>query len=138
MRVKITDHARSLVGVKYRHQGRTQTGMDCAGLIIDILKLLEVPFPIWENYRREPVQADFLASFRKYLVQKPVKDRLPGDVILFRDGVMTMHCAVYDIVDGNEYIIHAFATRRKVVEELYNKQWREATTWCFAFPGVDD
>ena len=113
-------------------------GMDCAGLIIKPMVELGLPYPTIANYRREPRQEDFMRSFYEYMVPKLVKDVLPGDALTFRDATQTMHCAIYDIVNGKEYIIHSFATRRMVVEQRYDTEWRGKTTFCFAYPGVDD
>ena len=67
--------------------------------------------------------------------EKPVVNREPGDIVLLRDNIFTCHTA---ILDYNNYMIHSFASRRKVVQEFITDEWVGRMTYCFAFPGVED
>lgn len=140
LRQQILDEARTWMDIPFRHQGRNRThGIDCVGLVIkvaekfDLLKGFDV-----SDYRREPDQYKFLDHFKEQMQIKPVADRKPGDVLLMRDRVFTCHSVFYDVVKDQERIIHAFATRRKVVEEELTDEWRRNITHCFEYRGVDN
>ena len=135
-RDQIIQEALSWKGVRFRHQGRTRIhGVDCAGLIIAVAQELGLSKFDVANYRREPNQEQFIQHFRDQMREKPVVDREPGDIVLLRDNIFTCHTA---ILDHNNYMIHAFAARRKVVREQITDEWTGRMTYCFAFPGVDD
>ena len=139
IRQKILDEARTWMDIPFRHQGRTRhNGIDCVGLVIKVAEEFNLlgGFDV-KNYRREPDQYKFLDHFKEQMVLKPIKDRKPGDVLLMRDNVFTCHSVFYDVVDGQEKIIHAYALRRKVVEEDLTQEWKDNITHCFAYKGVD-
>lgn len=138
-RQQVVDAARRWVGTKWRHQGRSLVhGIDCAGLVIAIAKELDIStFDIY-NYQRDPQNDNFIAHFRREMTKRPIADRMPGDILLMRDNMFTCHSVVYDIVDGAEMIIHAYARRRKVVEEPYSKDWQDHTTHCFSFKDLEE
>jgi hypothetical protein len=139
-RLQIVQEARSWLGRPFRHQGREWAhGVDCVGLVIKIQSALD---PSWEydvtDYRREPKQQEFIQNFRDLMVEKNPADRLPGDVLLMRDRRFTCHCVVYDVNSSEEYIIHSYALRRKVVEEPLSAEWKNNITHCFEFKGIVD
>jgi len=139
-RNSVLEEARSWLGAPFRHQGRNRAhGVDCVGLAIMVQKAHD---PDWDhditNYRREPDQGYFLSLFRELMVEKPIADRLPGDILLMRDRRFTCHCVFYDVKSGTEFIVHSYALRRKVVEEQLSTEWRNNTTHCFEFKGITD
>ncbi len=134
-RLSIVEEARTWCGVPFRHQGRNRQGIDCAGLVIAIAWGLRLSgYDYKADYRREPKPDEFIAAFRANMREKPIADRLSGDIVLIRDGRFTCHSAV---IDGDN-MIHAFATRRKVVKERFTDDWLNRCTYCFAYPGVSD
>jgi cell wall-associated NlpC family hydrolase len=137
-REEVLWHARDHLGVKFRHQGRQRLGVDCIGLILRVGTLIGCDMPSVTGYRRQPRPDVFLGMYHEHMVHKTFPDRKPGDVVLLRDQIFTTHCAIYDIVDGREMIIHSFAPRKMVVEEPFSDLYIGSTTWCFAYPGVDD
>ncbi len=135
-RDQIVQEALSWRGVRFRHQGRTRAhGVDCAGLVIAVAQELGLSEFNVVNYRKEPDQQQFIQHFKDQMREKPVLDREPGDIVLLRDNIFTCHTA---ILDYHNYMIHAFATRRKVVREQITNDWISNMTYCFAFPGVGD
>ncbi len=137
-RISIVEEARSWVDVPWRHQGRTRLGIDCAGLVIVVAKALRLSTFDISNYRREPKRDQFIGHFRSNMREKQVVDRLPGDVLLIRDQMFTCHSAIVDREGEQEYMIHAFATRRKVVREPLTADWIDRCTHCFAYPECGD
>lgn len=138
-RQQVVDAARRWVGTKWRHQGRSLVhGIDCAGLVIVVAQELGIStFDIY-NYQRDPLNDNFIDHFIREMTKKPRADRKPGDILLIRDTKFTCHSVVFDIVGGVEMIIHANARRHKVVEEPYSKDWRDRTTHCFSFKGLEE
>lgn len=138
-RNKIIGEARSWLDVRFRHQGRSRIhGVDCAGLIIVVAKALNISEFDIADYRREPKRDEFVNHFRNNMIEKNIADRKPGDVILIRDKMFTCHSVIFNIDQGQEIIIHAFASRKKVVEESYSDDWKRRTTQCFSYIGVED
>ena len=60
-----------------------------------------------------------------------------GDVLLFADGVYPCHAAIVSERHGVTYMIHAHASRRKVVEEAYAGEWPAKIKFCFRFRGLE-
>lgn len=80
--------ARSLVGVKWRHRGRTHSGIDCLGLLdfsasVAGLIFQEIP----KRYGREPWE-DSLRQGLRLRFGEPLDAALaaPGDIALIRWG----------------------------------------------------
>lgn len=137
-RISILEEARSWIGVPWRHQGRNRLGIDCAGLTIVVAWGLRLSKFNIANYRREPKRDEFIGHFRNNMREKQIADRLPGDVVLIRDQMFTCHSAIVDKEGEQEYIIHAYAKRRKVVREPLTEEWLNRCTHCFAYPGCGD
>lgn len=137
-RQDIVDEARKYLDVKFRHQGRNPRGVDCVGLVMLVAESFGYQCPMVSNYRREPRHEEFIGLFRHYMIEKPVKDRTKGDVILCRDHIFTCHSVIYDINGDEETAIHATARRRKVVEEPWDEELFGRATFCFEYVGVED
>ncbi len=138
-RSKIVDEARTWLGVKWVHQGRTRLGIDCAGLIVLVAKALDLSDYDSVAYHRTAVSTNFLNHFAPNMDSKPILDALPGDVLLFRDSAFPCHSAIVGTLHGGPSIIHAHALRRMVVEERLDQgDWLDRRVACFAFRGVGD
>lgn len=134
MRSKIVEEARSWLGVRWRHQGRTRHGVDCAGLVVQVGKALGLTEFDMTNYGRRPDSMNFAKFFVDGgAVSKSVAAALPGDILLFRDGYFPCHCGILT-PDGT--FVHAFATRRAVVEDPLDPGWLAKRTHCFSYGGV--
>jgi cell wall-associated NlpC family hydrolase len=113
----IVEAARSYLDVPWRHLGRSRMGVDCIGLVIlahrDAGILLDDPAP----YAREPSPARIIAGISAVGERRVVLPQ-PGDVVVFRvDGVNAGHVGIAASRDGAPTVIHAYAPRRRVVEE---------------------
>lgn len=79
----IVADARSLIGTKFRHQGRDpRTGIDCVGLLIWIAKKEGLPHEEFNNYGRDVPGKTLEQLLYKYCDKLEERDRL-GSVILF-------------------------------------------------------
>jgi len=116
---KAVQHARALVGSRFRPQGRDPvTGLDCVGLIVRAFSIpvREVP----ADYRlrgahRRKVEAALLRRFRRV----SGGERRAGDVLLcpVRDD------QVHLVIDCGESFVHADSRFRRVVETPGSPDW---------------
>ena len=127
------------MGIKWRHQGRTRNGIDCAGLVLVVSNDLGIVDYENSNYQRRTHGTDFLAPFKLNMDQKPPNDMAPGDVMLFRDGKYPCHSAIIGDRGGDLTIIHAHAPHRRVIEERIEQgDWMIKRVACFQFRGITD
>lgn len=106
---KVVAHARSMLGVKWRHMGRKPWAVDCAGLVL--LSLRAAGWPRTESptsYGREPWEDSLRRTLRENLGD-PVLELQPGDIALVRWGKhQPSHVGIIgDYVFGGLSIIHA-------------------------------
>lgn len=138
-RQQIIDEARKWLGVRFRHQGRTVHGIDCAGLVAVVGNELGLIDFDYTTYKRQSLPHVFIDTFRGIMKEKSMMDRLPGDVLLTRSMDHTCHSVFFsEMPDGSESMIHAYAITRKVVEEPFDGDWLRLTSHCFAFHGLED
>ncbi|MCC3862539.1 C40 family peptidase [Emcibacteraceae bacterium Y4] len=130
--------ARSWLGRPWRHQGRSSTGVDCAGLVVLVARSLGLADHDVSGYRRTPHAGRFVAAFREAMEEIRIADLKTGDVILFADGISPCHVAFYVAGEDQPWIIHAHALRRKVVEEIYTADWQKIAIHAFRCYGVAD
>lgn len=125
---------RSYKGTRFRHQGRRKggrNGVDCIGLLVCAARDLGISQGAEKinDYKREPVRADFDKWASKFAKQLPYNrlhplnhQVLPGDIVTFwidAEGV-PRHIAVYTGKDdqGRETMIHSYAKERRGVVEM--------------------
>lgn len=133
--------ARGWLGTPYRHQfSRKALGTDCLGLIRGVWRELHgqepdtVPAytPDWS----EPQNEERLwEAARKHLIDKPVADAAPGDVVLMRmrDGAVAKHLGIEAAQGGMPTLIHAY-TAHGVVESPLSRPWARRVVARFRFP----
>lgn len=129
--------SRSLVGVLWRHQGRSEFGVDCIGLVdlalrrsgVDLAKLLGLLDK--RNYGRG-AQPDMLRLVREHC--EPLADPIDGCLIVmkFPGDQHPRHFGIY--ANGN--IIHADARAGRVVEHGYRGVWKRCEHSLWRIPGV--
>ena len=134
-------HARSMIGVRWRHQGRKQWAVDCIGLVILALRAggwsdsIDMP----ARYGTEPGDDRLRRGLREHLGEPVLEPWQPGDVALARwgNGEPTDVGLLADYAHGGLSIIHA-STRQGVIEtaltgrildaviEVYRPRWGDA------------
>jgi len=128
--------ARKWKDVPWRHEGRNANGIDCVGLPIMVARGLELFHYDVKGYTREPANLDMLKHFRANMFEKSIINVEPGDVIIFSDGKFPFHVGMIAEKYGELSLIHAYAGRRKVIEELYLPEWSKRALACFEFHGL--
>jgi cell wall-associated NlpC family hydrolase len=133
----IVEAARSYLDVPWRHLGRSSMGVDCIGLVIlahrDAGILLDDPAP----YTREPSGARIIEGIEGAGARRVSSDEeRPGDVLVFRsDGVNGGHVGIAASRDGVPTVIHAYAQRRRVVEEPLTHDLADALIGAWRIEG---
>jgi len=133
---QIVTEARSLIGVRWQHQGRTREGLDCIGLPILCANTVLGQTFIPPDYGRVSEDESMLEYCRAELVQIPVADAQPGDVVVL--GFMRQrHMALLgDYPGGGLSLIHAHLANRQVVEARLDSAWASRILEAFRFPAV--
>lgn len=132
--------ARRRLGVPFHHQGVTEAGMDCRGLLIDVARHLGVVPPDFDinNYSRSPD-----GSMRKLCDQYMTRSRGPeaGGVVLmrFKGRRWEQHIGIVGrLGDGDLSLIHADDARAKAVTEVRLQFGRYMTLeQAYRLPGVE-
>lgn len=122
--------ARSWLGVRWLHQGRSRLGVDCIGLLLVTCWALELTDYDVTGYGRAP-NADFMRRECDRLMVRTA-DPQPGDVYLMRFGIEPQHIAIVT----ERGILHARAASRKVVETTLPDAWRHQVVAAYTVPGV--
>ncbi len=145
----MVEAARGWLGTPYRHQASVRgEGTDCLGLVRGVWRetVGEEPeqTPAYEPDWAEVGGAEILLEAAgRWLVERPVREMRPGDILLFRmtEGAPVKHCAILSEVDGPEpRMIHAY-WGRAVVESWMGPWWMRRLAAAFAWPdgiGGDD
>lgn len=136
----IIGEALEWIGTPYVHQASTKhVGCDCLGLVRGIWRsgigvepgLAPAYSPDWaERLSDDPL----LKAARLWLVERPLGDARPGDVVVFRMTAQAnaKHCAI--ITDPNT-IVHAY-WGRAVLKSRFVPWWRNRCVGAFSFPGI--
>lgn len=113
--------ARSRIGMRWLHQGRTEQGVDCVGLVLVCLRDLGIEVPDMPGYRRSPHPIHFIEHIRTNTDRAPAP--APGMMGVFRDGNQPCHVGIFAEMHGQLSLIHAYAGLGKVLEEPFIHDW---------------
>lgn len=118
--------ARSYVtqAVRFRHQGRSRHGVDCAGLVCLSLRAIGREVIDKEAYGREPL-GDGLRQQLALNFEPVARESMQvGDIVLMRFRGEPSHVAIIaDYVYGGFSLVHAYAQVRKCVEHRLDSEW---------------
>ena len=139
-REAILVEAREWIGTPYQHQASAKhVGTDCLGLVRGVWRAVygdepEATPPYTADWAERQGEETLLAAARRHLIEIPIADAHPGDVLLFRmDARSPMKHAA--ILETDERIIHAY-WGRAVVRSRLASWWRVRWAAAFAFPDV--
>ncbi len=138
-RAQIVEAAKAWLDTPYRHAGRDEFGMDCAGLIIKTAHNCAMTDYDSTNYGKRPVPAEFLREMKNHLVRLPKGEAQNGSILVLREPSSPCHTAILEVDKrGQRYIIHAWAAARKVIREpLLPERWRRCVM-AFDYCGLED
>lgn len=138
-RKRIIEEARKLLGTRWKHMGRTETGIDCVGLIITVGKRLGLhDYPDDIAYTRQSMGRDLIQPFVRHGERVPdltgLKD---GDILIMKDMLFPHHTGFLASSGDTKTIIHACVFRGVVVEDtMVEDDWKKVIT-AFKFKGLD-
>lgn len=125
--------ARGWLGVRWRHQGRTRAGCDCAGLVICVARELGLADVEIADYGRHPDGVSLERACNAHMQRIAPGTQQPGDVLVMRFENHAHHMAIVSELG----IIHAWAQARRVVEHALDAMWRGRIVAAYALPGID-
>ncbi len=109
--------ARGWLGTPYRHQASLKGhGADCLGLVRGVWRETageepEATPPYCADWAEVGGAETLLEAAARWLVERPVEEMRPGDVLLFRmaDGAPVKHCAILSELGPPEpRMVHAY------------------------------
>ena len=119
-RVGFVASARSMVGVPFRHRGRSLRGVDCVGLVALALASQGVSVEDRRSYGRNP-ERDGLREVCEAHFGLPVSGMQAGDVALFawwhdqRTRTPNHVGILFDHPNGGLAVVHALAQNKRVI-----------------------
>lgn len=142
-RARIVACARSFLGMRFVHQGRTEQGVDCLGLLLAVAQQMGILFeglhPLAMDVPTYSLRPDVQLLRQKldyFLVPIPIPEADAGDVVLLTIQGMPQHLAILSDYpeSGLLGMIHSYASARKVVEHRYDEEWQRATEAAYRVP----
>ena len=135
MAVKLLiDAARSYVGVKWRHRGRSKFGIDCIGLVVKSMEAAGIQMRDRLDYGREPWKDGLEHEMRAHFGE-PVLDLKAGDVITMR-GIGQLgagHVGIVAEKNGYLTLIHSYNAdaNSRVTEHRIDEVWENRISEIF-------
>ena len=140
-RQDVVAEARRWIGTPYLHQASLlAAGTDCLGLLRGVWRALNgaeperVP-PYTMDWSEPEGREEMLAAARRWLVERPLTEPEPGDVIVFRmrQGFVAKHVGIVARAGDCPTFIHAY-TGHGVVESALSMPWARRIAGRFQFP----
>lgn len=129
-RQALVDSARALLGVPFRHEGRSPTGVDCYGLLIVVGRANGLDVPIETGYGLRPSGRHMRDQLRAYCDPIGLAEAQPGDILHLKWGREPQHLAIVSDVDPLR-ILHADGIIGRVVEHGLTGDWRESVRGAY-------
>jgi cell wall-associated NlpC family hydrolase len=105
--------ARSFLGVRFRHRGRTNRGIDCAGLVILARNAALGTEDDFHDYPRIPTETSVTEILLPYAEKIKRSEARSGDVAQMQWNGRAIHLG---ILTGAGTVIHASAEADAVIE----------------------
>ena len=109
--INIADAAESMIGVKFKHRGRSLAGVDCLGLVVLAINQSGYSCDDNQHYSRTPSQKELLSELNRQFDRVKLNDVARGDILLMRHEGRLQHLAIYC---GDSMAIHSTPRLGKV------------------------
>lgn len=134
----VVREAKALLGVPYRHQGRDpETGIDCVGLPVIIVRRLGGAVEDYTAYQMEPDGRTLLDYVRRNC--DPVfNDMRLGDLLVFyfrRRRELPQHVGIVVQLDPPMFL-HTHSGTGKVIEVDFDERWQRRLHSIHRLKGV--
>jgi cell wall-associated NlpC family hydrolase len=128
--------------VPYVDGQHSKFGCDCVGFLIGVAKALDYIDRLWKPEYYSP-QWHLHGNDEKLLKtledigckNKPLEDRIPGDIITFQFYSVSAHAGFFMPDDA---VIHSLIDRGVVLHGLRGKWKMEWLKGCWHIPGISD
>lgn len=124
MSADIVAEARTWLGVRWVHQGRSREGVDCAGLPIKVFQAVRGFGEDFTAYTRHASDETMLEICARHMQPVHLDCIAPGDVAVLRFETQRHMGLLGDYPGGGLSLIHADITKRRVVEHRLDDAWR--------------
>ena len=132
----VVEQARSLIGIKWRHQGRNENGIDCIGTVLVTAWKLGIEMRDSEAYSRFYIPEMLIkAALERGFRPIPKPEMQIGDVLYIKVGRTPTHVAILSSFLP-KMIIHALEPAQRVREQIMSPQLEARISHVFRFPGV--
>ncbi|MBF0562136.1 MAG: C40 family peptidase [Alphaproteobacteria bacterium] len=128
--------ARAYLGVRFRHQGRTEAGIDCAGLIILVARDLGLFDLNFTAYSHAPDGRTVNSLLHQYLDEVAPGEMRLGDVVFMAFQPFPQHLGILADAGKPFSLIHAYAQARMVIEHRLDDDWMDRIRSVHRFRGV--
>jgi len=136
--------ARGWIGTRWQHQACVRgVAVDCIGLVAGVALELGsaearafMARPECRSYGRQPDPTMLLRFAGELLDPVPRDDAQVGDVLLMRFNAGPQHFGFLSAREP-DYMIHAYAGARRVVEHGIDTVWRSRIVGAYALRGVE-
>lgn len=137
LREQIIETARTYVGTPYLHQGRSRSGIDCIGLVINVAATCGVIDPEqtkiinkeFNGYARLPGEETLITALSQFMSMRSFRLAEPADIIVTKFRKYPRHCM---ILTDKGTIIHAFANIGRVTEQRFAHIWKREAMASFS------
>lgn len=134
----IVAKAREFLGVRYVHQGRSRSGVDCIGLPVCVRAELGLEHLDAAAYGRRTIDSEMLEFCRTNMREVKSSELQPGDILVQMHGTVRHMAIVGDYPFGGLSVIHAWLPNRKVAECRLDDEFMRDVRGCFRFSEVTD
>lgn len=127
--------ARSYLGVRWEHQGRSRQGVDCVGLPVVCAAAVYGWQLATPDYERDTTDETMLELCAQHLRRILDLSRMqPGDIVVLGFEQQRHMAILGDYPGGGLSIIHAYLPNRKVIETRLDSVWRGRILSAFRIP----
>lgn len=123
---KAIAEARSYLGCKWRHRGRSRFGIDCIGLLVAAMEAGGHPMRDRRDYGREPWKDGLEKEMRDHFGDPiPNSEARAGDVVLMRWDESSEPSHVGILTDGKHglRLIHSYSMICVTEHDLDDQWW---------------
>jgi len=131
IRNDIINEAKKYLNTPFLHQGRNKNGLDCLGLILIVLKNLNLYDKEHKDYSFDVDGNSFYSKLKSNLREIPYNELKNGDIILFNIAGNPQHVGFYYKENNREMIIHSYNSIGKVVTHELSFKWKRRIYSCF-------
>lgn len=110
--------ARRLIGVRFRHGGRSAQGVDCIGLLTVAYASAGITLNAPGDYAKRPTVPYAFAQAASFASRIDASDAGPGDIVQMSYGRAPVHFGILTEASG---VVHSAALLRRVVENSLPK-----------------